>query len=189
VSDTTPERRYGPTSGTFTGVLGLVACCVVIGLVVEDLSATSVRVGIAAVAAAVVFWAFMLRPRVILESGGSTLVLRNPLSSWRIPLASVREVGVKTMTTVKTDDARYDAVAVGYPLRKVVRSSRPGTAESAPVRARVDVQMVMVETILAAADKARVHGLQGDPAVRVYAVVELGLVAVAVVGFVATYMF
>lgn len=205
------ERRFGPTSGTFSGFLGLVLCAIVIGLAaVGGPTAGSIRVAITAAAAAVLVWAYLLRPRIILEAGGSTLELRNPLSSWRIPLATVRVVGVKTVTTVKTDDARYDAVAVGYPLRKLVRESRPGTpgpslfgmmtpslrdpsldphaeAEQAR-RAGQDEQSVMTEAILRAADQARLLHPSSPPALRSYAVVEIALLGAAAVAFLATYL-
>lgn len=205
------EQRYGPTSGSFTGFLGLALCALVVGLVLAgDPSPGSVRVAIAAAGAAVLIWAYLLRPRIILEAGGATLVLRNPLSTWRLPLDSVRVVGVKTVTTVKTDDARYDAVAVGYPLRKLVRDSVPGApgpslsgmmlpslrgttldpTDDEPSRlARQDEQTVMTEAILTAADQARVLRLAAPPATRTYAVLEIALAVLAVVAFAATYLF
>lgn len=203
------ERRYGPTSGTLTGIVGLGLCALVIGLVVAgDPTAGSVRVAIGAAGAAVLVWAYLLRPRIILEAGGATLVLRNPLSAWRIPLDTVRVVGVKTVTTVKTDDARYDAVAVGYPLRKLVREARPGMpgpsrtpmvmpslrgtpldpADDGPRISRQEEQTVMTEAILAAADAARLLRISGPPVSRTYAVVEIALLAVAVLAFAATYV-
>jgi len=205
------EQRYGPTSGSFVGFLGLGLCALVIALVVAGGPTTgSVRVAIAAAGAAVLIWAYLLRPRIIIEAGGATLVLRNPLSTWRIPLDSVRVVGVKTVTTVKTDDARYDAVAVGYPLRKIVREGRPGgpglsmsgmmmpslqgtsldpASDGEPSRlGRHDEQTVMTEAILTAADQARVLRLTAPPAERTYAVVEIALVGIAVLGFLITYL-
>jgi len=186
-----PERRYGPTSGTVTGIVGLVVCALVIGLVAAgDLTSGSVRVALGAAGAAVLVWAYLLRPRIVLEAGGATLVLRNPLSTWRLPLDSVRVVGVRAVTTVKTDDARYDAVAVGYPVRKLVRDARPGARNHDDVLrvVRHDEQTVMTEAILAAAERARLLRVAGQPAARSYAVVEIALLALAVVGFVATYL-
>ncbi len=174
-----------------TGVVGLGVCAVVVGLeLADDLTVTSVRVAIGAAEAAVLLWAYLLRPRVILEAGGAALVLRNPLSSWRIPLDSVRTVVVRTVTTVKTDDARYDAVAVGYPLRTLVRELRGGGRgpEDAPRIPRHDEQAVMTDAILAAADSARRLGVSGPPASRSYAVVEIGLFAVAALAFASTYL-
>ncbi len=205
------EQRFGPSSGSFIGILGLLLCALVVALVAAgDPTPGSARVAVAAVGAAVLIWAYLLRPRIILEGSGATLVLRNPLSSWRIPLDAVRVVGVKTVTTVKTDDARYDAVAVGYPLRKLVRDARPGlpgpsmsgmmmpslrgtsfdpTPEVGKARARLDEQTVMTEAILTAADQARVLRLTAAPAARTYAAVEIALLVTAVLGFVATYLF
>ncbi len=205
------ERRYGPTSGAFVGIVGLVFCALVVGLAAgAGPTPVTVRVGIAAFAAAVLVWAYLLRPRVILEADGATLRLRNPLSTWRIPLAEVQVVGVKTVTTVKTEDARYDAVAVGYPLRKLVRGNAPagpgpslfgmmmpssvGTVLDPSSGARglrsagQDEQAVMVDTILAAADQARLHRRVGQPAKRTFAVIEIALVAAAAAAFLITYL-
>jgi hypothetical protein len=189
VTTTSGKQAYGPTSGVVTGWIGLVGG---IGLgvvvVVSDHDLVGVRWALALAALGVVLWAYLLRPRIILDHASSTLVLRNPLTTWRIPLATVRMVGVKTVTTVKTDDARYDAVAVGYPLRKVLRASRPGAGPS-PRRERIDEQGVMVETVLAAADKARLEHPADVPAVRSYAVVELGLLGAAVLALAVTFLF
>lgn len=191
------EQRYGPTSGTVSGYFGLVLCALVIGLVVTgDLTAGAVRVIAAAAGAAVLIWAYMLRPRIILEADGATLVLRNPLSSWRIPVASVRVVAVKAVTTVGTDDARYDAVAVGYPLRTLVRDSRQGRPrmdeprvdDGSRAEGRHDEQSVMTEMVLAAAERARQVGAVAGPVQRIYAVAELALVGIATLTFVATYL-
>lgn len=206
MSETSPAQRYGPSSGLVLGVVGLAVCALVLGLVVDaGLSAGSARVGIATLGAAVLIWAYLLRPRIIVEAGGATLHLRNPLTSWRIPLAAVRDVEVKTFTIVTTDDASYEAVAVGYSLRTVVRASRPpssgflmpslrgrdgrGSEETTTPRRKDQAeQKVMVQRVLAAADRARVLGLVGPPAQRSRAVLELALLGICVVAFVGTFL-
>lgn len=210
-SETIPEQRYGPTSGSVIGFLGLGTCAVIVGMAVLDHpTTTSIRVAIAAVGIAILVWAYLLRPRIIVEAGGSTLVLRNPLSSWHIPLAAVRVVGVKTVTTVKTEDRRFDAVAVGYSMRKVVRGrtapasgSMPGTlggsiavpsAGRGPEPARdprladLEIQALMPDRILAAADRARALGFPETPIERSYAVPEIVLLGLTVLALVASYI-
>lgn len=190
------EQRFGPSMGRFTGFLGLGVCATVIATVAAgDLTAGSVRAAAVAAGGAVVLWTYLLRPRIVLEAGGATLALHNPLSTWRLPLQSVRSVWVKAVTSVQTDDdTRYDAVAVGYPLRKLARAARPSPASGGfpdTVASRVprhDEQSVMVEAIRGAADRARVLGIVGPPAERTPAIVELAAFALTVLVFAATYL-
>lgn len=203
MTTSTPERRYGPTSGGLLGVLGLLLCAAtLVYVVVGGIHQVSARVGIATLAAAVLIWAYLLRPRIIVEAGGDTLVLRNPIITYRIPLSAVRMVGVKVVTTVKTADARYDAVAVGYSLRKVIRSGRAHTGASPlvmqpqfrmlepPPTRRVEraEQDVMTEHVLAAAQQARERGLADSPVVRTVAVPELVALAALAVAFLVTFL-
>lgn len=179
-------QRYGPTSGTVTGVVGLVSCAVVVVVVVVGgLSPTSVRVGLAALALGVLIWAYLLRPSIVVEPDGHTLLLRNPLVSHRIPIAVVKAVVVRAITTVRThDDDRFDAVAVGYPLRKIARG-----ATGASGRDRIEIQTLMVDRILAAADRARTSEAPVGPVERRYAVVEIGLLVALVIAFAVSFAF
>lgn len=187
MSETGPVQRYGPTSGTVTGVVGLASCAVVVGaVVVGGLSPTSVRVGLAGLALAVLIWAYLLRPSIVVEPDGHTLLLRNPLVSHRIPIAVVKSVVVRAITTVRThDDDRFDAVAVGYPLRKIAR----GHATEGAGRDRIEVQTLMVDRILAAADRARTTEAPVGPVERRYAVVEIGLLVALVIAFAVSFAF
>lgn len=208
MSQKSPEQRYGPTSGIATGVFGLVVVAVMLGAAAASgLSPGSVRTGLAAAALAILAWAFLLKPRIIVEEGGHILVLRNPLVSHRIPLAAVKVVGVRTVTTVKTEEGRFDAVAVGYPLRKIVRGGAarapralpglgiPGPELPAkPPRTREphagegDIQELMTNRILAAAERARATGVEAGRVERRYAVVEIGLLVALAIGFLLTFV-
>lgn len=207
MSETSPVQRYGPTSGTITGVIGLVCCAfVAVAALAGGVSTTSLQVALGALALGVLAWAFLLKPRIIVEEGERMLLLlRNPLVSHRVPLAAVKVVGVRTVTTVKTEDERFDAVAVGYPLRKIVRGNvarpahpTPGLGiPHAPLPAEPrhdrkqhhgsqDIQMLMTDRILAAAERARASGQPAGAAERRYAVAEIGLLAVLGIVFVVT---
>lgn len=202
------EQRYGPTSGVFTGVVGLVGCAaVVVVAVVDGLSSTSLRFVFAAGIAGVLVWAYMLRPRVVLEAGGRTLLLRNPFVDLRVPLAAVRTVGVRAVTTVKTEEERFDCVAVGYPVRRLVRGggavdpsptvglfgrmmrlpSPPPPAHS-PRLSEMSVQEAMTEQVLYAADQARLQGHPEAPVERRLAVPELVVLGGFLVAFVVALL-
>lgn len=209
MSDSTPALRFGPTSGVFSGVAGLVVCAgFVVGALHDGVDLGSVRVALGALVAAVLVWAYLLRPRIVIEEGGRTLLLRNPLVDTRVPLAAVKVVGVRTLTTIKTEDARYDAVAVGHSVRRLVRGERnrtgmmdaffnarmptvpepKGAIEHAPRITDMAVQDAMTEQVLAAADRARSRGLPAEPVERHRAVPELVALGVLTVAFVVSLL-
>ena len=198
MTDSPPVQRYGPTSGLGTGIAGLVCCAVIVAAVLSDpLSAGSVRVLIGALVLAVLVWAFQMRPRIVIEADERSLLLRNPLISRRIPMAAIRSVAVKTMTSIGIDEDRhYTCVAVGYSLRRVVkdRSVPPpkvATPDSKALRRRSlhEEQRLMQDRVLAAADRARARHLPTEPVEREFAVVELSLLAALVVAFVVSFFF
>ncbi|MET3962934.1 hypothetical protein ABIE44_002868 [Marmoricola sp. OAE513] len=198
------EQRYGPTAGTVTGWLGLVVCVALAAVfAVVDVGAARPPWICGFVGGAVVIWATMLRP-VIVVRAPDQVELRNPLSSWLIPLASVEVVQVRAVTRVVASGTPYDAVAVGRRIRKMVRNGPervklgdfgPNTGVAVPVdppTARFDVSTpealadLMTEQILAAAEDARRTGKPAGPAVRSWAVLEIALLGVAAVAFVVS---
>lgn len=193
MSDLLPAQRYGPTSGGITGVLGLLFCAgIIVTMLVMGMSAEGARVALGAAVGAVLCWTYLLRPRVIVELQAHSLLLRNPFTDVRIPLASVRTVGVRAVTSVTTiDDRTYDAIAVGYTLRKVLRGAVVDAQLRVPVpqettRTRPKeppVQELMVDQILAAAERARERGHAAGPAIRRLAVLELGALVLLVAAF------
>lgn len=202
MSDSIPEQRFGPTSGVVSGVAGLLVCAAVIGLAVADgLGTISVRVVLGALAGAVLVWAFMLRPRIVIEQGGRTLLLRNAFVDRRVPLAAVKVVGVRAVTRIETEDARFDCVAVGRPLRKAVRrgagpfgtlqgqwGSTPQSAHDVPRQiTEMSTHDLMTEQVLYAADQARMHGYPDAPVERKPAVPELVLLGVFLVALAVSF--
>ncbi len=184
-------QRFGPTSGTFSGLAGLIGCGVVLVVAVSDgPSVTAVRLGVGDLLVAVLLWAFMLRPKVVLESD-SVLVLRNPLSDWRIPLASVTRVDVRTVTMVFTDERRYVGVGVGRSVRAIVRRATPGHPEPGGGSLRPTTKITagtlpdfVIDRIQHAADIARETGQPTGPGERVPAwvlIAAAGVLAVALV--------
>ncbi len=206
MTDLTSAKRFGPTSGVAYGVIGLIACAgVSLIALTGEVTEGSVQVALGAAVVAVLLWAYMLRPRIVLDEAGGTVLLRNAFVDWRIPLAVVRVVAVRTVTTVKTDDGRYEGAAVGYPLRKIVRGQTGGTpgrlmlgqapqtgtwgdGNAGAVRSSrptdQPLQEFMADQILFAADRARELGKAGGAVQRQRAWPELVALVVTVAAFV-----
>ena len=198
------DRRFTPTSGTFAGWSGLAMVALVLVIVlVDDRSLPTLRFALAAAIFGLLVWCYMLRPRVVI--GASEVELRNAFSSWHVPLAAVKKVSVRAVTRVSTDDADFDGVAVGRPVRTLRAGGKtdrqsvglPGMGAaalpfdgSAPtVRGQLDANGVadfVTEQILLAADRAR----SGAPVERVphrsWARLELAGLVVLSVAFVSS---
>jgi hypothetical protein len=187
------EERFGPTSGVLIGWIGLALCAA--GLVASvrvDHSADGVGRALAVALLGVLIWCYMLRPRVVIRR--STLVLRNAISEWHVPLASVQTVVVRAVTRVKTADGRYDGVAVGRPVRKMIRdsSSQPRGPASRPLQKGPShgdvIPDFVVERIAHASDHAREFGQPAGPASRAWAAPEIALMLVLAVGMVIAFV-
>jgi hypothetical protein len=201
------DRRYKPTSGIISGWLGVgLAAVVVISVLLDDHSTTGVRVAFLAAVCGLLVWCFMLRPRLMI--GSTEVELRNAFMSWHVPLASVRRVAVRAVTRVHTDERRYDGVAVGRPVRSLMRA-RPQRQRSIGVpglggrrmnedvdaaripKGQLDADMVadlVVEQILTLADRARESGQQPGKPRRSWAWVELTLLVLLVAGLVVSLL-
>jgi hypothetical protein len=214
-ADAEQDRRFTPTSGTFAGWSGLAMVALVLVVVlVDDRSLPTLRFSVAAAMFGVLVWCYMLRPRVVI--GAAEVELRNAFSSWHVPLADVRRVAVRAVTRVYTDDARFDGVAVGRPVRSL-RGGRTSTKRpvglagmgatftmddnATPKRPQgtLDANGVadfVTEQLLLAADRARsvthddgVHDGTHDGAPhRSWARYELGGLVLLVVGLVVSLL-
>ncbi len=200
------EQRYGPTSGNVSGVVGMLGCLVAaVWLPIAEHDLVATRWALGAGAGAVAIWAYMLRPRIIVQP--ETLVLRNPLSSWLVPLAGVRVVQVRVLTRITTTaGTTYDAVAVGRPIKSLTGRKRTTSfgvfgrsvsADPDPVSskfryARTDTPDgtadLMTEQVLAAADRAREAGRADGPVRRVWATPELVLISAMLIALGLTWL-
>jgi hypothetical protein len=181
------EQRFGPTSGLVTGWLGLAFCACLIGaMVLGERSVTGLRVSLAAALAAVLVWCFLLRPRVILRP--PFLVLRNPLSEWRLALADVRDVDVRAVTGVYTDSGRYDAVAVGRSVRQMLKRDVVRPDRQVPAGPSEDAADLLVQQVLGAAEHARAARQPGSEPARRWAVPEVSLIGLLAVGLLLTLL-
>jgi hypothetical protein len=196
-------RVYTPTSGTGTGWVGIaLAVVVVVAILVDDRSVRGTRFVLAALVFGLLVWCYMLRPRLVI--GRTVLELRNPFSSWFVPLATIDKVAVRAVTMVHTtDERRYDGVAVGRPVRSLVRGrtvpnrsigipglggsrASEGAAASRVPKGRLDANMVanlVVEQILFAAEQTRATREPVPAPQRTWAVVELAALGLLVAAF------
>ena len=202
---TIPEQRYGPTTGGFTGWLGVVMCTAAGVSALMQPDAGEIRFALVLALTGMLIWCYLLRPRIIVREP-ATLVLRNAFSSWVVPLAAITVVRVKAITRVEAGDLAYDGIAVGRRVKSMVRGTtvRRGEGFADAGRALGDpprrerkhgvantpeaIADLMTEQILAAATRAREAGQVAGPARRTWAWVELALLAALVLGFVATYL-
>lgn len=130
VSDHVDPRRtgettqsFGPTSGVGTGWVGLGALVLVaVATGVQERSLLGVRVVLGVALAATLVWCYLLRPR--LRIGPRAVVLRNAYADLVLPLHRVDGVRMSTVTKIYTDDDRtWVGVAVGHPVRAMMRES------------------------------------------------------------------
>ncbi len=170
------QQTYGPNSGTVAGWVGVVLAAVVVTLVaINERSEDGLRTGLAVALVGVVVWCYLLRPRIKVRP--PILLLRNAFADWEIPLASVEEVTVRTVTGVYTAERRYDGIAVGRTVRSILRSQAGGTGD--------ETADLMTAQIMRAAASARERGEETGPARRTPAypeLVVLSLLAAALLG-------
>lgn len=206
-ADPHPDRLFRPTSGTALGWTGVVLATVgLVTALVGDHTRGGTRFALAAAIFGLLVYCFMLRPRVVIRR--TELELRNPFGSWHVPLAGIRSVVVRAVTRVYTDDRRYDGVAVGRPVRSMVRgkhgrqvsvgipglgASRITEDESATrvPRGQLDTDMVadfVVEQILLAADRARTAPEAAGTTTRSWAWPELTALAVLAAALVVSLL-
>lgn len=202
---TITEQKYGPTTGAFTGWIGLLTCLGSIAALLTGPTHGTVRFALVLGAVALLIWCFVLRPRIIVREP-NTLLLRNAFSTWDLPLAGVSRVRVKVITRVEIGETPYDGIAVGRRVRHMVRGQvvKHGDGFADAGRALGDpprrdrqhpsanspeaIADLVTEQILAAADRARDHGQPTEPARRAWAWPELVLFAAIVLGFAGSYL-
>lgn len=129
-SSSPPEEAFRPTSGRITGVVLVGLGVLVLGLAVFDRRNVDPWVGGVAAAVAVLGWAYLLRPRVRVSEGA--LLIRNPFSTVRIPLAAIEEVAVRQVLVVGLDGRRITSPGLGRTRASLVKRPGTDTADSSP---------------------------------------------------------
>lgn len=112
------HEKFAANGGTGIAVL---AGVVVVGFLVGwalDMDEVALWVPVAALLGGLLVWTSTVRPRVLVNGG--ELVLRNMLSTVRIPLAAVEEIAVQQVLAVRAGEKRYVCAGVGRSLRQVM---------------------------------------------------------------------
>ena len=135
---------FRPSSGRITGVLGVALSVAIVLLGVAEFDeGFPPAVVWAALFSGVLFWAAMLRPRV--RVSGSELRLRNMLDTITLPLASIEQIMVRQVLSVRAGDRRYISSAVGKTWRQAMKRDRerePG--EEAPYAVFVEERLTQL---------------------------------------------
>jgi hypothetical protein len=118
--DVTVEK-FAQNGGQVVAVLGaLVVLAMLVGWVVDP-DQVALWVVPLALVIAMVIWTSTLRPRVLVQ--GSSLVLRNMVTTVRIPLAAIEEIAVRQVMAVRAGGKRYVCAGVGRTLRQAMKGS------------------------------------------------------------------
>jgi hypothetical protein len=205
-ADRGDDRHFRPTSGTAVGWVGVaLAAVTLVSVAIGERTVGDVRFAFGTAIFGLLVWCFLLRPRLVIRS--ASLELRNPFSAWHVPLADVRRVAVRAVTSVYTEGRRFDGVAIGRPLRSMRRGPQSGTTtigvpglggrlveapHAAPPRpGQLDADAVadlVVEQILRASDDARSVPADGSTPQRSWAWVELVALTTLSAGLVVTLL-
>ena len=116
------EEKFARNGGVFVSVAGGL---VVLGLLVGwafDTDGVPLWVPAVALLGGVLIHTSTIRPRVMVQD--AELVLRNMLSTVRIPLATIEEIAVQQVLAVRAGERRYVCAGAGRTLRTVMKGSR-----------------------------------------------------------------
>ena len=117
----TRVEKFAPNGGTAMAILGgLVALGFIVAWVV-DMDGVPLWVPAVALLVGVVLYTSTVRPRVRVQ--GRELVLRNMLSTVRLPLAAIEEVAVQQVMAVRAGGKRYVCAGVGRSMRQAMKGS------------------------------------------------------------------
>lgn len=114
-------EKFARNGGSFVSVLGGLA---VVGFLVGwavDVDNVPLWVPAAALLGGVVLWISTVRPQVLVR--GSELVLRNMLSTVRVPLATIEEIAVQQVLAVRAGERRFLCAGAGRSLRTVMKGT------------------------------------------------------------------
>jgi hypothetical protein len=125
VTEAGPEdvtvEKFAQNGGQVVAGLGVLVVLAMLVAWASDPGADTAWVPCLGLVLALLIWTSMLRPRVLVQ--GSSLVLRNMLSTVRIPLAAIDEVVVRQVLAVRAGDRRYVCAGAGRSLRQAMKGS------------------------------------------------------------------
>lgn len=132
-------ERFRATNGRLIGVVGLVLTLTVI--VLNLISGPSLGVLVGCLLAGLVIWVVLLRPAARVER--DDLVLRGPLDTRWIPLASIDRSAVGAILVVRVGERRYTNSAISRSRRQSRNDDKVGAdltrrSYGAYVESRID---------------------------------------------------
>jgi hypothetical protein len=123
VTDSGPARpveRFKPTNGFVLGYVGVLLAALTVGYVLVAVhTVVGLRVGLAAAFFGVVVWATQIRPRA--AAYPETLLLKNAVRDFEVPLVLVDDVSVRQMLNVWVGDRRYVCIGIGESVRAMIK--------------------------------------------------------------------
>ena len=187
-------ERFTVWSSRILGGLGLALVIVVVALGIPGVGDTYPPVAYACCGlVAVALWVALIRPEVAVV--GDQLVLKNPLSTERVPLAAIEQVVVRHWLTVSAGDRRFTSSAVGRSSRQSLRDDRKGDVTGLEI-ANLSYGAIVERKIDKLADDARMrHGVERysdeqqtlvDDVRREWARVEIALLGISVLAVAVT---
>lgn len=139
------------------------------------------------------FWTMLVRPAVAVVD--DRLVLRNPFTTVRLPLAAIEQVVVRQWLAVRVGDRRFTNSGVGRSYRQAMRDDRKGDVSGLDI-ANLSYGAIIERRIDKRAEDARTQqgiALYSDEQAalaadvrREPARIEIGLLAVLLLALVAT---
>ena len=140
---------------------------------------------------ALAIWVMLIRPAVSVAEG--RLLLRNPVSTVSIPLASIEHLVVRQWLAVRAGTQRFNNAGIGRSYRQGLRDDRRGAVTGAEI-ATLSYGAVVEHRLQKLAEEARLReGVElysdeqvalADDVRREWAWPEIGLLAVLVVALV-----
>lgn len=118
-------ERFTAWGGRVAGIIGLavVAGVVVVGVAGSaDLYDPAVYPVCGLIA--LLIWSTMIRPEVAVADG--RLVLRNPFTTVRLPLAAIEQVVVRQWLAVRMGERQFTSAGIGRSRRQALRDDRKG---------------------------------------------------------------
>lgn len=175
------EEKFSSPGNRLLGAIGIALGAAAVLAMAVDGPGRSELVAIFAISfVAALFWAFLVRPQIRLTP--TTLTLRNPLVSHRIPLQLVKAVEVRRYTIVSLTDSELTSTAMSRGIREIARHDRGGPASR-------DQAGFMTGRIHARVDESRHKPVEGEVAVRrTPAWVEIALLAGSALGLAVTLL-
>ena len=121
VEDNTTTEKFARNGGIALAVLGgIVVAAFIVGWALDP-DEVPLWVPAAALLGGVLIWTSAVRPQVLVH--GSDLVLRNMVSSMRIPLAAIDEIVVRQVMAVSAGGKRYVCSGAGRSMRQAMKGS------------------------------------------------------------------